>query len=234
MRLRPSRAFDLDVPKSRALCADKNVVAGIVVRHPSHDAGVSVLEVGDREFHCDRVNKFHAKHNSWPAVATIQYVGGEARSFAVDPAEAENVVREMLEALERLNRFEGNPENLAKPSKDACQWCQFKAACSPFYASLDEGWHLPDRHVLGRVLAIEETGPRTTLELEVKHGNVAQESLVVVAPDGLVFEGVSAGDMVGIASASPTRSPKTIRCTWESVICVWKDAQQPYCPADPG
>jgi hypothetical protein len=32
---------------------------------------------------------------------------------------------------------------------------------------------------------------------------------------------VSVGERVAVAGAQATRSPSTVRCTWETVICIW-------------
>jgi CRISPR/Cas system-associated exonuclease Cas4 (RecB family) len=166
---------------------------------------------------------FYAKNDIWPATATIQYVGGESRTFEIDPTEAETVVRKMLEALGRLNHFDGDPEELAQPSEEACRWCQFKAACAPFYSALNETWNFPDRHVLGTVVEVDASRPRRALTLEVRQGNIPERSVVVIAPDARMLEGIRVGDLVAIAGATATRSPKTIRCIWDSVVCVWKE-----------
>jgi hypothetical protein len=165
---------------------------------------------------------FHAKNDIWPRTASIQYVGGESRTFDVDPTEAEEAVAEMLAALKRLNDFQGAAEELAQPSEEACRWCEFKVACEPFYSAVDETWDLGNRDVLGTVGEIDSVAGRASLTLEGGEGNVAGEPIVAVASDARFFEGINLGDYVAIAHASPTRSPTTIRCNWDSVACVWR------------
>jgi hypothetical protein len=167
----------------------------------------------------------HAEHGIWPATATIQYVGGEKRTFDLDPLEAEAVAAEMIRALERVNAFAGEPEALARPSPTACRWCTFKAACAPFFTAVDEAWDLYDRHVLGTAEAVDIAGPRPSLTVRVARGNLGEEWITAVASDPVMLDGVSVGDTVAIAGAMATRSPTTVRCDWNTVVCVWDDQQ---------
>jgi RecB family exonuclease len=170
---------------------------------------------------------FHAKSGTWPDTASIQYVGGETRTFDVNPAEAEKVVAEMLAALDEVNGFRGDSERLARPSATACRWCEFKVACAPFYSTVDAGWGLSDRHVLGVVVEMEPAGGRASITLRLIYGDLVVQSVVVVAPDARLFDGINVGDYVAIAGATATRSPTTIRCDWDSVACVWQHGAGP-------
>jgi PD-(D/E)XK nuclease superfamily len=124
---------------------------------------------------------FYTGHGVWPASASIQYVGGEMKTVAVEPEEAEHAVSEMFDALFALNSFAGDFEALARPSPDACRWCSYKAACAPFFASVKHDWALHDRHVLGTVEEIDREATVPCFTLIASAGNVEGEGTPVVA-----------------------------------------------------
>jgi RecB family exonuclease len=166
---------------------------------------------------------FHARYDLWPATASIQYVGGEMKTIVVEPEEAGRVVGEMLDALTALNSVGGDFEALARPSPDACRWCSYKAACAPFFAMVRPEWDLRDRHVLGTVEEIDLEAARPCFTLAVSAGNVDVEGerIVVVVPDAIALDGIAVGQDVAVTGAGETRSPSTIRCDWDTLLCVW-------------
>jgi CRISPR/Cas system-associated exonuclease Cas4 (RecB family) len=164
---------------------------------------------------------FHERHKVWPATGTIQYVNGERQSFQVSPAEAQEVAQRMVRTLETVNTSTDEVLDLATPSADACRWCSFKAACSPFFASVDESWELHERDILGTVQGIEAAERRSSVTIHVTLGNVGESHVVALADSPAVFSGVTVGDKLAIVGARPTRSPTTIHCAWDSIVCVW-------------
>jgi PD-(D/E)XK nuclease superfamily len=164
---------------------------------------------------------FHERHQMWPATATIQYVNGERRSFAVSPPEANGVAQEMVQTLEKVNASTDDILDLATPSADACRWCSFKAACLPFFTAVDESWELHERDLLGTVQGIEAAERRSSVTIDVTMGNAGESRIVALADSPTIFSDVAVGDKVAIVGARPTRSPTTVHCPWDSIVCVW-------------
>jgi CRISPR/Cas system-associated exonuclease Cas4 (RecB family) len=164
---------------------------------------------------------FHERHKVWPATATIQYVNGERQSFPVSPAEAKEVAQAMVRTLETVSTSTDDVLDLATPSVDACRWCSFKAACSPFFAAVDESWELHERDVLGTVQGIEAAERRSSVTIDVILGNAGESRVVALADSPTIFSNVVVGDKVAIVGAKPTRSPTTVHCPWDSIVCVW-------------
>jgi hypothetical protein len=169
---------------------------------------------------------FHSKHGVWPVTATIQYVGGARHSLVVHPQEADTIASDMLEALDQLNSAVDKAELdfLGRPSPEACRWCNFKAACAPFFAAVSADWELFDRHVLGVVDEVDVTAPTPWMTLGVIRGNVNVDSLTVVASSAAVLDGIEVGDQVAVTGATQTKSAATVRCDWSSVVCIWAPA----------
>jgi RecB family exonuclease len=167
---------------------------------------------------------FHAEHGVWPATATIQYVNGERRTFPVSPIDAEQVAHEMAHTLERVNEATDDILSLATPSPEACRWCAFKPACEPFFDAIDEDWGFPERVVFGTVESLETVAERASATITLRHGNIPAPTVVALADTPAPFDGVAIGDTIAIAGAKPTRSPTTIHCGWDAVVCVWAEA----------
>jgi hypothetical protein len=134
------------------------------------------------------------------------------------------VVYEMLDGLTALNSFVGDFETLARPSAEACRWCSYKAACAPFFASVRPDWDLRDRCVLGTVdeLDVDAAAPCFTLRATAGNLDLNATQVVVLVSEAAALEGISVGATVAVAGASPTRSPSTIRCEWDTVLCIWE------------
>lgn len=171
---------------------------------------------------------FYKRHGVWPATATIQYVNGERRSFDVSPAEAEQVAQEMARALESINTPTDDVLDLATPSPDACRWCAFRAACKPFFDAVDESWGLLDREIIGTVRERQAAAQRASVTIDVTHANVGEPVVVALTDSTATFDGVSVGDTLAIMGARPTRSPSTVHCGWDSVVCVWADSEEQF------
>jgi hypothetical protein len=166
---------------------------------------------------------FHAEHGTWPATATIQYVGGERRTISVEPTEARQVAAEMVAALDALNASAASEEELARPSAETCRWCDFKAVCPSFFAAVTPAWDLYGAHVLGRVEVVDLAAARPSVTLRVLCSDLAALTAVVVASEPSELEGIERDMAVGVADAHRTRSPSTIRCDWSTVVAVWED-----------
>jgi RecB family exonuclease len=166
---------------------------------------------------------WHAEHGDWPARGTIQYVGGEQHTIDIDPREADEVVTEMIASLATLNdrAGAGSAESLAQPSPDACRWCSFRAACAPFYERVTVEWGLYDRNVIGTVERVESSPTQSAVILSDVRGDLGAEIGMVTVTGLEAGVAVSIGERVAVAGAQATRSPSTIRCTWESVVCIW-------------
>jgi hypothetical protein len=174
----------------------------------------------------------HSECGRWPPKATIQYVDGSQRTIEVDPAEAQSIAAEMTAALDSLNGRADDPESLARPSRESCRWCAFRAACAPFFRSVESSWGLGDRSVLGSAEELDLTRRRPFVALRAELGNVDQEDVVVVATDAKLLDGISVGDVVSVAGCAPTRSESTIECGWDGLVCIWDKSPRVDAAAD--
>jgi RecB family exonuclease len=166
---------------------------------------------------------WRAEHGDWPATGTIQYVGGEQHTIDIDPSEADEVVSEMIASLATLNERAGNAsaESLAQASPDACRWCSFRAACAPFYENVTVEWGLYDRNVIGTVERVESSSAQAAMILSGVRSDLGADIDTVTVTGLDLGVAIRVGERISVAGAEATRSPSTIRCTWETVVCIW-------------
>jgi RecB family exonuclease len=164
-----------------------------------------------------------AEHGDWPAKGTIQYVGGEQHTIDIDPREADEVVSEMIASLATLNERagDGSADLLAQPSPDACRWCSFRAACAPFYERVTVEWGLYDRNVIGTVERVESSSAQAAMILSDVRSDLGPDIDTVTVTGLEAGLAVRVGERVSVAGAEATRSRSTVRCTWETVVCIW-------------
>jgi RecB family exonuclease len=72
-----------------------------------------------------------------PVHAEVRPMGRRPLEVSIGPLEVEAAVEQAHRDLDLYNSAVagGDPESLARPSEDACKWCQFAPSCSPMWSA---------------------------------------------------------------------------------------------------
>lgn len=167
---------------------------------------------------------WHAQHGVWPKTAAIQRLDGSRLTVDVDPEAAMLVARELLAKLEEYNAAiatDPSPDALASPSAESCGFCDYRAACSPFFGALTHEWAWYRRHALGRVARVTEAGGSAVIELEAENSNLPEG---VPSVRLLGFPSALAppiGTKLAITDATPARAAGDARVAWDTRAIRW-------------
>jgi RecB family exonuclease len=166
---------------------------------------------------------WHAIHGEWPTTASIQRLDGARMTFAVTPAEAEEVATELIVALNRYNDQVAERESLlklARPSPEACRYCSYRPACEPFFAAASPDWGWYRRSIIGDVTTVAVGRAHTRVEIAVRGGTIETPQVNIINwPTDLA---PSLSDRVAIIDATPTAIATDLRLAWDSAICRWE------------
>jgi hypothetical protein len=168
---------------------------------------------------------WHAQSGEWPQRVSIQRLDGTRLSFDVDPAEADDLVSDLLRRRDGFNRAaeDGSPpDSLAAPSAATCRHCDYRVVCRSFFRAIDDSWCWYLKSVLGSVTARFPSGASAVLELNVEAGNLPDgvgRARLLGVPSELVPE---VGQRVAVVDATPTRVPGDLRATWETQLWTWQ------------
>lgn len=167
---------------------------------------------------------WHEEHGVWPTLATIQRLDGSRLTIDIDPAEAQAIANDLNLAVDAFNAAVAeapSAEAIASPSAEACEFCEFRAACHPFFASLREDWGWYRRFAFGQVTSVIPAGASAVVELANAKTNLLN------APGKVRVLGVPldcvppVGSRIAVANAIPAQAVSDMRLAWDSEILVW-------------
>jgi hypothetical protein len=78
----------------------------------------------------------------WPESAELVPMHGDAIRVEIDKSQCQAEAAEAVALLEKYNEQAQSlaPEDLARPSPEACKWCGFKLLCNRFWQSAEPTW----------------------------------------------------------------------------------------------
>jgi hypothetical protein len=138
----------------------------------------------------------HATGGQCPSKGKLLPMQGETVEINLDPDTCQAAAEEAVNLLDAFNErlaTASGPTNLATPSPGACRWCQFKAICPAFWASVDEQWagDLGSAAVRGHLAsspAMIHNGGAFSLAVEVMGGTVSAGELTIAPLNTTVHE----------------------------------------------
>lgn len=172
---------------------------------------------------------WRASEGSWPQRASIEGIDGRKVTFDVDPQEAEQELRQLENGLDEYNRAAaaGTPfRQYAAPAEENCRRCDYRAACYPFFLSLNDGWGWYRRSVLGQVLSVDDFGTSVAAKLEVLGSNLSLQGptcRVVAIPRQLA---PAVSSTLSFVDGLPTPDGSSLRATWDSTLLCWETLMQ--------
>jgi hypothetical protein len=167
---------------------------------------------------------WQAEHGIWPKRATIQRLDGSRLTIDVNPAEAEGVAHDLITALEEFNATIAHApaaEQLASPGPEACEFCEFRAACAPFFATLGEQWGWYRRSAVGRVVRAIPVAGSVVVELEAEGANLSRGTGPVRVLGVPASCAPPEGSRVAVVNGLPARTPADVRVAWDSEMLLW-------------
>lgn len=161
----------------------------------------------------------HRTQGEWPGEIAVEDASGNPYVEALDPAEAEGALAEVVAAVSAFNASAGGASLMqsASPDEDTCRWCDYRVACEPYWAQLESGWK--HQSVIGDVkrsgtskgsayAVVEVTGPHDEAGRELHISGLAQE----------VPESARAFALTGYNGLVETGE---IRARWSSSTRAW-------------
>lgn len=167
---------------------------------------------------------WHACHGSWPTVASIQRLDGKRLSMEVMPHDAEAAGVDMASLLEDYNLRVASGHNtdaFAKPSEEACRWCDYSLACDGFFRVVTHEWSWYRKCALGDVVDIASSrqGLRVTLK-RIAGDSLHDDGWVAVQVPVQELEAPRPGSRLAFVRLLPTRSAD-LKTSWDSQACEW-------------
>ena len=160
----------------------------------------------------------------WPQWAAIRYLDGTSDEIEVLPSEAETVAFELLALREDYDaavHAGAEVSLLARPSEEACAFCDFRCACEPFFAQLDLGWELYRAAVLGTVESVEALEDTVRLQLKIESSSLALPGTYVGVrglPAALAPE---TGSRVALSGLRSDIAVDVLTVCWDSRYAQW-------------
>lgn len=169
----------------------------------------------------------------WPARAGVRYLDGQEDVVEVVPAEAQTVAFELLSLLQDYNQrvTSSAMRTLANPSDEACQFCDYKCLCEPFFDWLNPAWNGRLQAVLGEVISVATCGQSVRLQLRARSCSFEAESGEVGVrglPERLR---PAEGALVALSGLRHDMRASTLSVCHESRMCVWAESASPKDPA---
>jgi hypothetical protein len=149
---------------------------------------------------------------------------GAARTFDVDPVEAQAVADEAVRALEGFNAVVSSgvlAEDMGTPSPDVCRYCEYRAVCAPFFRAYSVTWGWYRASMLGLVETAEYFGDYAvvTVRAEAPSDLAPPRARACGWPTHLV---PAENSRVAVVDAAPTPRADEIRMAWETRVALWR------------
>ena len=148
----------------------------------------------------------HASTGEWPSSGLLVPLEGHEVAVDLDPAEAgslENTVKESLAAYNRVAESGGDPLQLARPSPEACRYCDHATECPAFWEAVNPEWEAGGVHAAAGVVTGVRVAARGSIAVDLDRvvGSVGSGPLSLTGIDLVEFPGASQIEVSGTLAA---------------------------------
>jgi RecB family exonuclease len=154
-----------------------------------------------------------------PDVCALVDGAGREHLVEVDDAAVDEALASAVAAVDDYNRhvLHGDLPHLARPSQEACRWCPFRPACSPYFESRQPDWVGAKGDVHGRVTDVAADGHAMTLLATYPLGLAGSDVRVKGLQDGTH---AMTGQACSVVDADLLGGPTAQSLRWDSRLVL--------------